>query len=560
MRLIAAGLLLGCAVVYLVGNGRMALFDRDEGWYAEISRTMVQSGDWVVPRFRNEVFNGKPVFAYWCQAVSMKLLGPTAAAARFPAVVFSLATLALVGWVVARIAGPRRALWTMFVLGSSALFMALAKLALTDVELLLWITLAQICLAALYFGKTSIWISILFWIAVALALLTKGPVVIGMLAANVIALMLMDVGRNFRSASAWLGAVRWWLETRPWLALLIVPAIVGPWVYLIAMRAPDFLRASLGQYMIGPIFHKPLNSRPNIPGVYLLFIWPMFLPWCILLPLALIKGWANRRLAAVRFALAAVIGPFILMELVKQKLPHYLLPIFPALAFLTADCIVRCLRGQYDPTRQRGWSLGVMIWSIPIALVGAALWLLTLPRFQIHGLPYAAMAAITLITFCPCTVLAWLLIRRRLETGFLLMGVGSMGLAIIITGFLVPSVEPLQGSRLVSDALEQAGFRRGERVAMVGYTEPSLTFYLDGSGTPTPIDFLTTYPPGAWPKWIVMSGNVWNNLPPEQRRRLDYLSVFGSLSMGSTNGTGSIVVLRKNNSDRDPAPGAVSER
>src|ERR1043165_3553701 len=61
--------------VYLAGNGRVSLWDRDEPRYAQTSRQMLQSGDWVVPRLLDKVRTAKPVFIYWCQASAMKLFG-----------------------------------------------------------------------------------------------------------------------------------------------------------------------------------------------------------------------------------------------------------------------------------------------------------------------------------------------------------------------------------------------------------------------------------------------------------------------------------------------------
>src|SRR5688572_6730627 len=79
--------LAGAAALYLVGNGSVGLWDRDEPRYAQTSRQMLLGGDWVVPRLYDEVRTAKPVFIYWCQAAAMRWLGDTAFAARLPSVV-----------------------------------------------------------------------------------------------------------------------------------------------------------------------------------------------------------------------------------------------------------------------------------------------------------------------------------------------------------------------------------------------------------------------------------------------------------------------------------------
>jgi hypothetical protein len=72
------------AFVYLIGNGSVALWDRDEPRYAQTSRQMLQTGDWVVPHYLDNVRTAKPALIYWCQAIAMRVFGDNEFAARFP--------------------------------------------------------------------------------------------------------------------------------------------------------------------------------------------------------------------------------------------------------------------------------------------------------------------------------------------------------------------------------------------------------------------------------------------------------------------------------------------
>src|SRR5437867_688247 len=87
--------IIASAMVYLPGNDRVALWDRDEPRYAQTSRQMLQSGNWVVPRLMDKVRTAKPIFIYWCQATAMKLFGDNAFAARLPSAVAMVLTLIL---------------------------------------------------------------------------------------------------------------------------------------------------------------------------------------------------------------------------------------------------------------------------------------------------------------------------------------------------------------------------------------------------------------------------------------------------------------------------------
>src|ERR1700683_5179164 len=88
IRLAIYGLL--AAILYLPGLGRPALWEPDEGRYAEIAREMVLSGDYVTPRDDFELYFEKPPLVYWAEAASIKVFGVNEFAVRLPAALFSL--------------------------------------------------------------------------------------------------------------------------------------------------------------------------------------------------------------------------------------------------------------------------------------------------------------------------------------------------------------------------------------------------------------------------------------------------------------------------------------
>src|SRR4051812_39497428 len=93
-------LVIACAALYLIGNSTVPLWDRDEPRYANASRWMLTSGDWVVPRIGFGAHpetprTAKPVLIYWLQAAAMKVFRPTGFAARFPSVVATLTTIVI---------------------------------------------------------------------------------------------------------------------------------------------------------------------------------------------------------------------------------------------------------------------------------------------------------------------------------------------------------------------------------------------------------------------------------------------------------------------------------
>ena len=284
--------------------------------------------------------------------------------------------------------------------------------------------------------------------------------------------------------------------------MLIVLAVGLPWVCLVEHRHPGFIRTAFN-HEIKDRAATGLEGHKGWPGYYLVSIWPTFLPWSLVLPLALVTAWKRRREPHVRFALAAVAGPWLMFEVVQTKLPHYLLPCFPPLAFLAADAILQSLRPdrgraeslprtplpwrpvpppRRDPTRSPnaasstpsssgrssprcwGWRRG---WRPN----GSA---------RCPGSPTAAAVAggraLTRVSvvaqFYP----------RRPGRALAAMGAGMLGLALLLFGVYLPTAPFLRLS------IDTAPRRCGEdgatgpgQVVMLDYKEPSLAFYQGGT-------------------------------------------------------------------------------
>jgi len=93
-------------------------------------------------------------------------------------------------------------------------------------------------------------------------------------------------------------------------------------VFPVENRHPGFISTGLN-HEIKDRAASGLEGHNEPPEYYLLSIWPTFLPRSLVLPLALVMGWKNRRDPRVRFALAAAAGPWVMVEIVQTKLPHY---------------------------------------------------------------------------------------------------------------------------------------------------------------------------------------------------------------------------------------------
>ncbi|HXP12161.1 MAG TPA: glycosyltransferase family 39 protein, partial [Stellaceae bacterium] len=333
-----------CLGLYLPGARDLPVMDRDEARFAQATRQMIESGDYLNIRFQDEARNRKPAGIYWLQALSVASLSEVSRGAiwpyRLPSLLGAVAAVFLTFALGRSLVGPSAALLGAALLASSLTLVAEAHLAKTDAVLLGLTAAAQLSLGKIYCaarnrGKHEVrprsgeaW-ALLFWAALGAAALVKGPV--APLLALLTALSLVAADRE----------ARWLLDLRPLWGAALFLAIVGPWLYLVSRATQGaFLSESLGHDFLG----KLAGAREGHgvpPGAYTMLLALTFWPGSLFLGGGLLRGWIVRAQPAERFLLAWAVPFWIALELVPTKLPHYLLPVYPALALLAAQALVK---------------------------------------------------------------------------------------------------------------------------------------------------------------------------------------------------------------------------
>jgi len=595
LALMIVGTILLAAGVYLVGNHNVALFDRDEPRYAECSREMLQGSpehpgqDLIVPRFLGELRTAKPPGIYWLQAGTMKQLGETVFAARLPSSIAMVLTLIVFAAATWKIVGPTRATWATFIFASSLMVVLSAKWCLTDAVLLLFVTVAQLCLYATLRGRGGWGVTILCCICIGLAGLVKGPVVIAVQGMALIALALLKIAsavrrrffpnRSARPHSGFAVVMSDDMETAPVLTsytvkptdqtkespaelltlevdpearflsvagqiilgLAIIAGIVGPWLWAINKAAPDFLPTIIGHDVVSRM-KNGLEGHSAPPGYHLLTIWATFFPWSILLPMTIISAVRQRRLPIIRFALATVVGNFIFFECVKTKLPHYLLPIYPWLALMTADVVVRCLRGAQGDLVSRFTRNGLTVWGAIVILLGGVPWVFA--RWFSYSLtPLIAWSAVTLVV--GVAIIACFRTSRP-RAGLVCMGLGSVAMIAVLWGLYLPHADFLRTSILVGDELKRLGVTAPNSVQMLDYKEPSLAFYQGGTIRENSNTVLTAALAEKTPAYLVITSDVWKKSDPSVQAMYDVVKEFPTLAYAdSMRGFMVMIIKRK---------------
>ncbi|MDE2463819.1 MAG: glycosyltransferase family 39 protein, partial [Alphaproteobacteria bacterium] len=329
-----AALLLICLLVWLPGFFSLPVLDRDEARFAQSSKQMVESGDWVNIRFGQAPRYKKPAGIYWLQAVATESLGRPPYTAiwtyRLPSLLGALAAVFLSFWCFQALAPPKAALAAAMLLGLSLGVSAEAHIAKTDAMLLACTVAAQSVLLRIYLRARAqaspppLPLILLGWTAVAAGILIKGPVILGVLALSAL------------GVSVWDREWGWLKQSRPWPGIALMLALIAPWFVAIGF-------VSHGQFFVRALGHDfaaklagGQESHGAPPGYYLLLstltLWPATIG---VLP-GLSRAFAWRDSPGLRFVLSWAIGSWLMFAIVPTKLPHYILPVYPALAALSA--------------------------------------------------------------------------------------------------------------------------------------------------------------------------------------------------------------------------------
>lgn len=534
--------ILACAALYLAGNGRVPLWDRDEAWYAQCSREMWETGDWVVPKFLGGLRTEKPVFVYWLQLGGYFLFGgPSEFAVRFYASIAQTIVVALLGLGFWKLAGPMRGVWTAVIYGTCIMAIISAKMCLTDATLMVCLMSAQLILMYFYLHGFRWWGVFLMGIALGFGGLTKGPVALVPTLFTLIALGIIDYRR-------WLPAVRpsrpqFWSAVFRWslvvvVTLLIVAAVCAPWLITLHLREPRWLPATLN--MASQHVRTSLEGHTGPPGYYFALMWGTFFPWSVLIPTAIAIAWKQRHVPHTRFAIAAILGPWIFFEIMRTKLPHYVLPTYPFLAFLCADGLIRCARLQYKNFIVKSSVIAIGIWALLIAPLASAPWVAAYKPLGLGELPYVRMAVVSILGFALTFGVFWFFYRRRFYMAFGWMGGSFLVLIGAMYAWMLPEFKFMQyGPELAKILARHDGLADkapvGEVVSVlywtkketVGFREPSGPYYQGGTlRTREQSAFFEKTPPEQWPRLMIINDQIWAILPDTTKAQLETLGTI----------------------------------
>ncbi|WP_119690319.1 ArnT family glycosyltransferase [Acinetobacter soli] len=386
----------------------------DEGRYADISRHMFESGDWLVPRLDGLPFIHKPPMLHWLSSIAMHIFGVHVWVVRLVPVV--AASLLLIGTYlfVRKYLSQKIAELSILMMATNLLFFGSSQYVNHDLLLATGITLSVFCLVdfSLCNRKAMLFLGYFF---AASAFLTKG--LIGILIPGMILLPWLLYTRQYKRIPAFFNP----------FALLFLAVLTLPWLYQMQQIYPDFLHYFFIDQQFNRFHSNQFNNKQSW-FFYLVILLVSLLPWLLTLRWTGLRTMLHQqRLNPVgQLLIWWLVSVVIFFSIPPSKLAGYILPALTPLIILCAVAFEKSTLNTQQLTRMQkyaptafvcllGFVLAATLYFIPldfnlssvqkwqITLMAALLVyspLLFLQLLHRHKLEYAHYVAACLIVLC----------------------------------------------------------------------------------------------------------------------------------------------------------------
>lgn len=386
----------------------------DEGRYADISRHMFESGDWLVPRLDSLPFIHKPPMLHWLSSIAMHIFGVHVWVVRLVPVL--AASLLLIGTYlfVHKYLSQKIAELSILMMATNLLFFGSSQYVNHDLLLATGITLSVFCLVdfSLCNRKAMLFLGYFF---AASAFLTKG--LIGILIPGMILLPWLLYTRQYKRIPAFFNP----------FALLFLAVLTLPWLYQMQQIYPDFLHYFFIDQQFNRFHSNQFNNKQSW-FFYLVILLVSLLPWLLTLRWTGLRTMLQQqRLNPVgQLLIWWLVSVVIFFSIPPSKLAGYILPALTPLIILCAIAFEKSTLNTQQLTRMQkytpaafvgllGCVLAATLYFIPldfnlssvqkwqITLMAALLVyspLLFLQLLHRHKLEYAHYVAACLIVLC----------------------------------------------------------------------------------------------------------------------------------------------------------------
>jgi 4-amino-4-deoxy-L-arabinose transferase-like glycosyltransferase len=507
--------------------GSLGLIDETEPLFAEASRQMLVTGDWITPFFNGETRFDKPALIYWCQAIAYSIFGVNEWAVRLPSALAALGLISLglytIQWYLAKedyleqkVRPTRR--WLTAALGAAIMalnpeMIVWGRAGVSDMLLVGCMDSALLCFFLGYAQPSKSQVKarwyLAFYILIAGAILTKGPVGI-VLPALIIGIFLVYMG-NAKEVLR---------EMRPFTGLLIILCLSLPWYVLVIWRnGENYINSFFGYHNVER-FTSVVNRHSAPWYFYFIIVLLGFAPYSVYLPLAMarLKFWQRnywrsqeRSSQLGLFAFFWFITIFGFFTIAVTKLPSYVLPLMPAAAILVAllwSDIIKDKRSfsfgdasanadtatfplsasprlivsasSRTPLLITGWANVALLSALAVAMFYVPQLIKDPAAPNFHKLfEQSGLTVLGGVIWLLCAVvLAALLVRRRYQP---VLMVNVLGFAAFMVFVLTPCLFLIDQERQLPlrqlSAIAVQAQKPSEELVMVGFKKPTVVFY-----------------------------------------------------------------------------------
>ncbi len=505
-RLALVALVTGLLVLWFGTLGLRHLVPSDEGRYAEIAREMVVSGDWVTIRYNGLQYFEKPPLHLWITALAYEAFGVGDWQARVCSALAGLLGIGAMALAARRWYGNRIALLCALVLVATPTWVFASHFNSLDIT----VSAAMACaLAALLIAQHPDadartrwrWMAAC-WIAMGAAILAKG--LIGLALPGLVLVIYTAVSRDLRL----------WTRLHVCSGLVLMLAVTAPWFLLISSRNPAFAEF----FFIHEHWTRFTSNEHHRAGPLWYFV-PLlvagFLPWTVIAP-RLVRVVADEPRGGFRpLLMCAVwsIAIFVFFSVSGSKLPGYIVPVFPALALITAVALERIdARGL------------MRLSSVLLVLAGLGLCATPLISRGSHGTPYHHLLPVFSAWVAGALVLLFLgllAMRSLVRSGNALASLVVLSVAMTVgTTAAMTGYEPLGRQRAGVDLVPamQSVLKPDMPLYSVRMLDHTLPFYLRRTTTlvemPDELEFGVTQEPDKWIPDMPTFMARWSAGPP----------------------------------------------
>lgn len=469
-------LLLLSSSLFFSSINSLPVLDRDEARYVQSSKQMVESNNYLSIKFQEDYRSKKPIGIYWLQAITINLLADVKQVTNFKyevlnddvwkyrivsalAVLFSVLLLYLSG---KKIITSKASFYSSLILAASLLVIAEAHIAKTDSILLFLSTIIFITLFKYYkqIGDKNIMNFMILWVSMGLSVLIKGPVLIVLFSSSIMLISLL--GKN----------IRWIKNTKPFLGIILVILISVPWFFFMPSEEQrNFLQESFFHDFLGKV-RSVQESHGGFPGYYLIGLLFFFFPFSIFfIPLIHFLKISIRDKNIV-FLLCWILPTLIIMELIPTKLPHYILPIYPAIAVLMG-LLLADIQSYKNLFLTKIAYFGYLLYF----LISNGILLVIFKANQIYGQINNINFFYYLFLFILNNLVFIFIFKKQIKNTFYCLVFYSNIFTAIIYLFIAPSLTMLWTSKNIADLLTNNEYLENKStIATLGYNEPSLVF------------------------------------------------------------------------------------